>query len=545
MLGLYLQEAAREHFPATAKAGWTQEDLDMFLSVIAESGVIAEALSAPALGLAKFDPVQQWPSNQGTAWVEETTFAEYMASDPKNFYRNYTTQNYKKWHEYTGEHNSKNADNPSTPESLTKGLRTPTPPALQVSPLLLTSTLPKPSLQCDTSSPIRPDLTNAAYSDPYVGCSPKLKDPVLSSFSIAHSNAFPDFLVGPIESYCQSFVTPWVHPNAHLACADDHGEVVSDPEVARAESPEKAPSLSPEDWLQVPLMTRLPTISITLLPTLTKTLDKLVPLTYAIRAYLQETRRHLRLKAEDPTYTYSPKTLGKVAKPGRSKKLKRKRRVFDYGGFRVPAFTMPAPRLQNNAVNQNIQHDNHKTLLVELHDQKQCIIERPRYVRGSLTLIKSMHANVRYDKNPYFGEKHPYQQEFTRVELHPVTGSAMMETRSGLCAYCEEISFFELKNLCYAQHMSHSHGIFTDDYLAPNPLYIGTYNVAKKPGPDRKTVPRRRSHECVVCPACFEIVEIKCWSLTLKDKPLLNYLRHFKDRHRVERRRELFFNHEW
>lgn len=58
--------------------------------------------------------------------------------------------------------------------------------------------------------------------------------------------------------------------------------------------------------------------------------------------------------------------------------------------------------------------------------------------------------------------------------------------------------------------MSHLHGIFTDDYLNPDPVYTGRSSVAENINSERKTVIRVREHECVLCPACYNTAEIKC-----------------------------------
>ncbi|KAM9939122.1 hypothetical protein OXX80_001395 [Metschnikowia pulcherrima] len=237
----------------------------------------------------------------------------------------------------------------------------------------------------------------------------------------------------------------------------------------------------------------------------------------------------------------------RVTKPSETnskkpKKPKRVRRVFDYSEARVNTTEVPCPELRNRLVTREQiiealgdQFDHSKAELV-------CAINRRRYVRESLDGLEGLHTNVAYEKNYLFNIAYPYQQEFTRVELDPTTGAPIKETRSALCCYCEDLRFYELKNSCYSQHMSHSHGVYTDNSLAPDPILQGKYSMSKKFTPGRKTTPRPRDHPGVVCPVCLDLIEVCCWSSTREKNPLSNYLRHFKDKHRVEKRKETFFN---
>lgn len=262
-----------------------------------------------------------------------------------------------------------------------------------------------------------------------------------------------------------------------------------------------------------------------------------------------------------PNYTYSIDSLVRSALPkrqcptpphdlakarhGRITKRPRKKtklkRTFDYSFAQVHYQLEPAPQLQNYAKLPDPGDTGHESQLVSLQDQDGCVINRSRYIRGSLECLAHLHKNVSYERNEFFNVSHPYQQEFTRVETDQATGLPINETRSGLCPYCAELSFYELKNSSYAQHLSHSHGIFTDNFLTPNPLNIGHYAVAKSTNSPRKTTARVRSHEGVVCPACYKVVEIRCWTSTLEKKPLSNYLRHFKEEHRVGKNRSSYF----
>ncbi|KAJ8139956.1 hypothetical protein OY671_006845, partial [Metschnikowia pulcherrima] len=228
-------------------------------------------------------------------------------------------------------------------------------------------------------------------------------------------------------------------------------------------------------------------------------------------------------------------STARVTKPSgaKPKKPRRVKRVFDYSKANVNTTEVPCSELQKIMITQaelievcGDQFDEEKA--------KEGEINRRRFVRESLDGLAGLHPNVAYEKNPLFGLSRPYQQEFTRVELDPTTGVSIMETRSALCCYCEDLHFYELKNSCYSQHMSHSHGVYTDNTLAPDAIIPGDYNLSKKFTPGRKTIPHARDRPGVVCPACLDVVEIRCWKSTSEKKPLSNYLRHFKDQHRVE-----------
>lgn len=260
--------------------------------------------------------------------------------------------------------------------------------------------------------------------------------------------------------------------------------------------------------------------------------------TYALADFV----RKALTKRQCPT---PPQDSSKAMRQGRISKRPRKKtkvkRDFDYSYAQIHCQIELAPQLQNTARLPDPGDTGHESQLVLLQDQQGCIINRTRYVRGRLDGLKHLHKNVIYERNEFFDVSHPYQQEFTRVETDLATGLPINETRSGLCPYCAELSFYELKNSSYAQHLSHSHGIFTDNFLTPNPLNIGHYAVAKSTNSPRKTTARVRSHEGVVCPACYKVVEIRCWTSTLEKKPLSNYLRHFKEEHRVGKNRSSYF----
>ncbi|WPK23501.1 hypothetical protein PUMCH_000742 [Australozyma saopauloensis] len=186
--------------------------------------------------------------------------------------------------------------------------------------------------------------------------------------------------------------------------------------------------------------------------------------------------------------------------------------------------------------------DAYKRALIVLLDQSECTLQRVRHERVSLDGLKSLYKNYVFERNPLFGLRNPYQQEFTRIELCPITKEKIGSSRCALCLYCRDILFFELKNSNYSQHMCHNHGIYPDNYLTPEPLLLGKYFVQKAQNEKRKTALRKREREGVVCPVCYEVVEVRCWSTKVEKNPFSNYLRHFKLKHRSRTTALLFFN---
>ncbi|KAM9937860.1 hypothetical protein OXX80_002616 [Metschnikowia pulcherrima] len=266
----------------------------------------------------------------------------------------------------------------------------------------------------------------------------------------------------------------------------------------------------------------------------------------AIKAAVAQGRKKGPQSPRIPTPSASipgTSSTARVTKPSgpKPKKPRRVKRVFEYSKANVKTIEVPCPELQKIMITQ-------AELIEVCGDQfdaekaKEGEINRRRFVRGSLNGLAGLHPNVAYEKNPLFDLSRPYQQEFTRVDLNPATGVPIMETRSGLCCYCEDLHFYELKNSCYSQHMSHSHGVYTDNSLAPDAIIPGDYNLSKKFTPGRKTIPHARDRPGVVCPACLDVVEVRCWKSTSEKKPLSNYLRHFKDQHRVESNKDTFVN---
>ncbi|RKP33009.1 hypothetical protein METBISCDRAFT_25202 [Metschnikowia bicuspidata] len=231
----------------------------------------------------------------------------------------------------------------------------------------------------------------------------------------------------------------------------------------------------------------------------------------------------------DPEYSEDeqPKKRKKVSKPLTT--LIPLKNAVNYTGVSVPYTIVCSPLLTNSAVLPPTSLEYRKKL-IRTFDAKDCKIQRTRYVRESFAGFEGIHDTVWYEANPYFALDAPYQQQITRMQ---VVKKSCPPARSALCAYCEEIAFYDLKNSSYAQHMCHTHGIFPNGYLTPDPLYLGEYQVCKHNSSSRKTFARVRERQGVVCPVCYEVIEIRCWKSKLDKNPFSNYLRHFKKEHRT------------
>lgn len=210
---------------------------------------------------------------------------------------------------------------------------------------------------------------------------------------------------------------------------------------------------------------------------------------------------------------------------------------ISYGGISLLQTEEWSRRLTNTARRLPQQKPN-GGVLVRLLNQSDCKIKRVRYIRSSLDVLDGLQPDVYYIKNLGFSENAPYQQEFTRVE----NTRSKKQKRCGLCPYCKELSFFELKTSSYSQHMCHTHGVLTSGYLTPDPILLGRYKVSKPVTMERRTIARPRERECVVCPVCYEVIEVRCWKSKVQSNPYSNYLRHFKAVHRGSLNRQQYFN---
>lgn len=170
----------------------------------------------------------------------------------------------------------------------------------------------------------------------------------------------------------------------------------------------------------------------------------------------------------------------------------------------------------------------------------QTKIMRVRHLRPHLDEeVKALgifdpHGRIEYERNRNFRVELPYEPEFVRYEVDPVTNLPVNHTRHGLCAYCSEIHFYHFKTLAYGQHLALFHGIYPSNFIAPDPLYGGIYRLRKLNAQNlgRKRTAHEHIRPGVVCPACYEVLECDCTKTTkLDERPLTKYLRHFRDCH--------------
>lgn len=229
----------------------------------------------------------------------------------------------------------------------------------------------------------------------------------------------------------------------------------------------------------------------------------------------------------------APPCLRKRAKG--SKNIAPPEREIDYSQVKLPTVEIPCPELMNFARNEitplQLAAINAKTLRVYPEvSQTLCLIARKCYIRLSIHLLVP-EGNIRYERNSNFHISRPYEPQVVRYEVDSTNGLPFNPTRCGLCPYCEKLTFLNLKTSSYAQHLALTHGIYTDNFLAPNPYNFGEYRLAKA-GCDRVTTAHENNRLGVVCPSCNQVVGTHCSQTTAKDRPLNNFLRHFRDTHR-------------
>ena len=208
---------------------------------------------------------------------------------------------------------------------------------------------------------------------------------------------------------------------------------------------------------------------------------------------------------------------------------------IEYQSELIPTVVVPCPELINTARNditaQQMEENRNKTVKIYNEElQSICKINRNCYLRLSLTSLQPYH-NIKYEKNPNFHISRPYEPQFVRYEVDESNGLPYNPTRCGLCPFCEKITFLNLKTSSYAQHLALTHGIYTDNFLTPNPYDFGEYRLVKS-GSDRITTAHENNRLGVVCPCCNQVIGTHCSQTTAKDRPLNNFLRHFRDFHR-------------
>lgn len=165
-------------------------------------------------------------------------------------------------------------------------------------------------------------------------------------------------------------------------------------------------------------------------------------------------------------------------------------------------------------------------------------IPRKRYWRDIQEFINLRNERVAEGEDwPHFqvesySTRNPYSHQIAMCTMDgdkPITS-----TREGLCPYCPEIRFFNIKNSGYSQHLGQVHGISTKNYFTPVPLFPNVYMLDKLEGrgqTSRSRIAHKHLRPGVVCPCCYQIIEVGCSSTTRGDRPLTKYLNHYKEMH--------------
>lgn len=174
-------------------------------------------------------------------------------------------------------------------------------------------------------------------------------------------------------------------------------------------------------------------------------------------------------------------------------------------------------------------------------------LQRVRYTRDISELHGTV-SNIEYFESRVYDVTNPYEPQYYRFEQDE-NGNKINGSKCGLCPYCQEVKFLPFKNSSYLSHLTLEHGIFSNNYLIPDGLYYGIYLTSKTsstpqtddfisrgssptPSPPqrgRKNHHKLRHAKAIQCPACFQVIEVCCWSM--KVNPLLSYFRHFKKHH--------------
>lgn len=150
------------------------------------------------------------------------------------------------------------------------------------------------------------------------------------------------------------------------------------------------------------------------------------------------------------------------------------------------------------------------------------VLQRKIYFRD-LSSIKDMVSFITYERSERFHVNRPYEPQFIRYELDE-ENMIVTESKCGLCSYCPKVNFYPFKNSTYLSHLSLMHGIFPNNFVVPEGLYVGLYQVSRSPYSKNRSI-----IEALKCPVCFEVIPIRCWKT--KANPLLSYFRHFKKSH--------------
>lgn len=155
------------------------------------------------------------------------------------------------------------------------------------------------------------------------------------------------------------------------------------------------------------------------------------------------------------------------------------------------------------------------------------VLQRKIYIRD-ISEITNMVSNVIYEASSKFNVNTPYEPQYFRYELDE-NQNIVGESKCGLCTFCPQVRFYPFKNSSYLSHMTLMHGVFANNYIVPEGLYVGRYRLNRTSYSRKKNV-----IDAIQCPSCFHVTPIKCWRS--KTNPLLSYFRHFKKQHQKDTR---------
>lgn len=150
------------------------------------------------------------------------------------------------------------------------------------------------------------------------------------------------------------------------------------------------------------------------------------------------------------------------------------------------------------------------------------VLQRKIHIRDISDIADSVTC-IRYEASTNFHETRPYEPQYFRFECDD-QDNIVGESKCGMCAFCPEVKFYPYKNSSYLSHLTLMHGVFANNYIIPEGLYVGKYKLSRTSYSRKKNL-----IDGLQCPVCFEIITIKCWRT--KSNPLLSYFRHFKKQH--------------
>lgn len=149
------------------------------------------------------------------------------------------------------------------------------------------------------------------------------------------------------------------------------------------------------------------------------------------------------------------------------------------------------------------------------------VLFRQKYSRD-LEGLKNSVVNITYVRNDKFDDQIPYQSDWFRYETDN-NGVIDDDTKCALCPYCPDINFLVHNNGGYSGHLSNNHGILTNNYIIPEGINFGIYDMVVGKGL------KRIKHEGLECPECHEAIKVRAQKGV---NPLISYFTHFTKKHK-------------